>query len=352
MAALEREKSIYYSPSDADEFPLPSTPESHLYIPVDPGFLSVDKMASFPIYVYHPGRERFVLFKNEESAIKQEQLAMLSKGGRKPVFVPKTSSYELNEYLSQDLSAIVDDPNLPVKEKTQKFHAIASTVMQSLFDSPPDMKMFVATAKNISDSMARLVVGDSKSILELNLLRSYDYYTYSHSMNVCVLSLGLYMDLTPGAASADLHDLSRGLLLHDVGKCDIPNELTNKRGPLNKDEWEVMRSHPVKGFDRLEADDSLSSESRLISLHHHESADGSGYPAKMKHEQIPLTTRICKVVDVYDALTSRRSYKDGMPPFNALNLMMKEMKREFDQDILKAFILFLRKMGKLTDQGF
>ncbi len=340
--------SLFYTPSKVDEFQIPKNSEANQYIPLDLKYLKPEKATSFPIYVYHPARERFVLFKSANCAIKESQLAMLSRGGRKPVFVPKESSYELNQYLSEDLHNIVVDPQIPLQEKTEKFHNIANTVLKGLFEDPPNMKEFVRTAKNISDSVSKLILEDPASILQLSRLRSYDYYTYSHSMNVTVLSVGLYLDLMPSTTEEKMLDLSRGVLLHDVGKCDIPTNLTNKQGPLSEEEWEIMRSHTVKGYERLENDSSLSEDSRLIALYHHEALDGSGYPEQKRKDQIPFTSRICKVVDVYDALTSRRSYKDGMTPYEAISLMIHEMKDKVDHDILKAFVLFLRKMGKMS----
>lgn len=347
MSNVTQEKQTFYQSFDTDEFPLPQTPDSNDFIPLDPGLVTPNKVADFPIFVFIPQKQRFVLFKSESASIKEEQLQYLSKGGRKPVFVPKENVHELNHFLSEDLNQIVNDPELPVAEKSQKFHNMANVVMKSLFESPPDMSRFLETAENVSNSLASLVQTDSRSILELYQLRSYDYYTYSHSMNVCVLCMGLFMDMFSNPSPEELEDLSRGVLLHDIGKCDIPTELTNKKGPLNEHEWAIMRSHTEKGFKRLRKDEDLTKDSRLISLYHHEATDGTGYPHGIEVKEIPFTSRLCKVVDVFDALTSKRSYKNGMTPYQALELMTVEMKNKIDQDLLKQFILFLDKMGKL-----
>jgi len=317
-------------------------------MPLDPKLLRADKACDFPIYVFPPDRDHFILFKAEHLPIRQDQLDLLTQEGRRPVFIPRKNSYELNQYLSENLIQLIEEPNMPLVEKTQKFHAMASTVMKSLFESPPDIKTFVKSAKNVSDSIAALIIAEPQAILQLNRLRSYDYYTYSHSMNVTVLSVGLFQEIHKEHGPEQIRDLTRGVLLHDIGKCDIPTELTNKPGPLSNAEWFIMRSHTVKGHERLLDDTDLSVDSRYVALYHHEALDGSGYPTGIKKEEIPLTSRICKVVDVYDALTSRRPYKDGMPPFDALQLMTKEMSNKVDLDILKEFILFLEKMGKLT----
>lgn len=318
------------------------------YIALEPDYLYPDKACDFPIYLYNEKHKRYVLYKSEDAPIQQDQLDALSHEGTRAVYVPQTYSFQVNRFIAENLTGIVENPHLPLEQKTEKFHAIASTVMKSLFESPPDKKKFVETSKQVGDSLAALIVQGPEAVYHLNQLRSYDYYTYSHSMNVCAISVGLYCYLHPGAAKEKIMDLTRGVLLHDIGKCDIPPELTNKPGPLTDEEWEIMRSHTVKGFESLEVDSNLSEDSRLVALYHHETMDGNGYPEKLKGDQIPLTSRICKVVDIYDALTSRRSYKDGQSPFEALAWMRGSMKLKVDQDILKELILFLKEMGKLT----
>ncbi len=318
------------------------------FIPIDTKYLESNQDCNFAIYIYNKDRNRFVLFKNEESHLDHERMMTLTKNGTQPVFVPKEFSYQLNEYLSENLDKIVNDPNMSLEEKTQTFHTMATSVMKNLFDSPPDMKAFVSTAKNVSDSISDLIVTGPESIAQLSALRSYDYYTYSHSLNVTVLSIGLYQELIPHVPQTHIKDLTRGVLLHDIGKCDVPTELTNKKGKLNDKEWKLMQSHTTHGFERLVEDHELTKDSRLVSLYHHEGFDGSGYPHGIGSEEIPFTSRVCKVCDVYDALTSKRSYKNGMNAFEALQLMTTEMKDKFDPEVLKHFILFMHKMGKLS----
>ncbi len=325
---------------------LPNIPNSDQYIPLDPHYLSSSRACSFPIYNFHKGRNRFVLFKQENAKIKQEQLDQLTKNGKQPVFVPRRYNFELLHYISESLSRIVADLDKSLEERTQQFHTVATTVMRTLFESPPENKEFIKIAKNVSDSLATLLIEEPSSILKLNLLRSYDYYTYSHSINVCAMSVGLYQSIVPNLSKVQVQSFTRGALLHDIGKCDIPHDLTTKRGSLNKKEWEIMRSHTTLGFERLQEDDGLAEDDRKISLLHHEAIDGSGYPLGLTKENIPFTSRLCKVTDVFDALTSKRPYKNRMPAFEALRLMMMEMKTKIDQDILKQFILFLEKMSK------
>lgn len=317
------------------------------YIVLDPRFLYSNQVTHFPLYLYDDQSRQFTLFKEEDDPIQQEKLDELMKGGRRPVFISKKNAAQFTQFLSEGLTQIVDDRLLSVEEKTNRFSTLATSVMQSLFESPPDGEEFIATAKNVSDALAQLICTEPSSIAQLNGLRSYDYNTYSHSLNVCVLGIGLFQQIEFNAPHFRIQDLTRGLLLHDIGKCDIPHELTNKPGALSEEEWQIMRTHPRKGYERLESDRGLSPDAHQVALFHHEAVDGSGYPQGLTQDSIPFTSRLCKVVDVYDALTSNRSYKSRLSPFDSLQLMMGSMQKQIDMDILKRFMLFLHSMGKI-----
>ncbi len=317
------------------------------YISIETKYFNAGQVTDFPLYLYVPGKHQYVLFKGASSPIKQEQMDQLHESGRERLFVPKTNAKELTQFLSGNLSQIIDNPSLPIEEKTKQFHTLASSVMQDLFETSPDSPEFFSTAQNVSDSMANLISSEPKAISELYRLRQYDYYTFSHCMNVCVIGVGLYQKIQSEVPFVQRHDLTRGLLLHDIGKCDIPNEIINKNGKLSDEEWAIMKSHPEKGFDLLAADKELSEDSRSVALHHHEAFDGSGYPHGLKDFKIPMTSRICKIVDVFDALTTKRSYKPAMPAFEALNFMIKKMKGQLDKEILQKFVLFLQHIGQL-----
>ena len=125
-------------------------------------------------------------------------------------------------------------------------------------------------------------------------------------------------------------------ILHDVGKLSIPDAILKKPGKLDADEWAVMREHPTQGV-RILGDNSFYAEAREIAGGHHENWDGSGYPAGLVGEAIPLSARIVKVVDVFDALTSQRPYKAAWPLLQALALLREEAGRQFDPDVVAAF---------------
>lgn len=169
-------------------------------------------------------------------------------------------------------------------------------------------------------------------------LTVHDYYTYTHSVHVYIYASILTRTLLKNKNQNFLNDLGVGYLLHDIGKKDIQIETLNKPGPLDDDEWELVKNHPQVGYEMLtEMSGGLSEEVAQIVLQHHEKCNGSGYPYGLKGKEIGYYGKICAIADVFDALTTRRPYKKAMSKFESMALM-KESHGHFDEDILFRFI--------------
>jgi HD-GYP domain-containing protein (c-di-GMP phosphodiesterase class II) len=139
----------------------------------------------------------------------------------------------------------------------------------------------------------------------------------------------------------DMHEITAGFFLHDLGKVNIRPQVINKRGRLTDAEMRHVRTHPEKGYKLLEKAGEMTEEARVIILQHHERIDGSGYPKQLKGNQIHIYAKICSITDVFDALTAERSYKKGLPPFDALRLMKTKMAGQFDKNFFAAFVQLL-----------
>lgn len=127
--------------------------------------------------------------------------------------------------------------------------------------------------------------------------------------------------------------------LHDIGKIGIPDSILRKRGPLTAEEYETMKRHTILGYELLkDARSSFLVEGASIALTHHEKWDGTGYPNRLAGESIPLSGRIVSVVDVFDALTSKRPYKDAWSPDRAIEHIASERGKHFDPDLVDLFM--------------
>lgn len=166
-----------------------------------------------------------------------------------------------------------------------------------------------------------------------------DMETEGHSRRVTEIAIQLGRAL--GMRSQDLLHLRRGALLHDIGKMAIPDHILRKPGSLTEEEWDIMHQHPVYAFEMLKSIDYLH-PALDIPYYHHEKWDGSGYPNNLKEEQIPLAARIFAVVDVYDALTSDRPYRDAWPEEKALDYIQEKSGKHFDPEVVEAFFQLLK----------
>lgn len=129
-----------------------------------------------------------------------------------------------------------------------------------------------------------------------------------------------------------------GYLLHDIGKKDISTEILNKKGKLDDGEWDIIKAHPQTGYNLLkEVASDISEEVGEIALQHHEKLDGTGYPNNLKMEEIGRFGRICAIANVFDALTTRRSYKEALSKVTALTIM-RDGKGHLDEKLLERFI--------------
>jgi len=173
------------------------------------------------------------------------------------------------------------------------------------------------------------------AVVELAEVRAVDDYTFGHSVNVSVLSLltGIELKLKRGS----LVTLGLGAILHDVGKTLVPLSILNKPGKLTAEEFEQVKTHTDKGFERLKAARHFNEAICRVALEHHERLDGSGYPRGLKEGEISRLSRIVAVADVYDALTADRVYRGAMLPHEALEMLSGSGGYLFDYQAIQAF---------------
>ncbi|TXT49270.1 MAG: putative PAS/PAC sensor protein [Spirochaetes bacterium] len=162
-----------------------------------------------------------------------------------------------------------------------------------------------------------------------------DEETEGHSRRVTTLSLSLAAKL--GLPEAEIAQIRQGAFLHDIGKIGIPDSILKKPGPLNEEEWTLMKQHPKKALDLLGRIPYLK-DSLDIPLYHHEKFDGTGYPHGLAGEKIPLSARLFSIIDVFDALTSDRPYRRAWAKEKAIDHLREQKGKHFDPSLVEAFI--------------
>ncbi|MGB4358846.1 MAG: HD-GYP domain-containing protein, partial [Rhodoferax sp.] len=178
------------------------------------------------------------------------------------------------------------------------------------------------------DEISSSVMRNPGALISLARLKTADDYTYMHSVAVCALMVALARQL--GLDQQQTHEAGISGLLHDLGKALMPMELLNKPGKLTNEEFAIIKSHPVEGHRLLVEGGTAGPILLDVCLHHHERVDGSGYPERLKDEQISQFAKMGAICDVYDAITSNRPYKAGWDPAEAIHKMTGWCNGHFD----------------------
>ncbi len=201
----------------------------------------------------------------------------------------------------------------------------------------------VPKAIRIAQQIADIIRTDETILVGLASIKDYDEYTFSHSVNVSVLSM-LIADRM-GMHKSETAQVGVAALFHDVGKTHIPQEILNKPAALAADEWQIMERHPLLGVIELSRTRSLRpiADALFVTLQHHLLFNGRGYPLKKSPWELHPFVRLITVADVFDAMTTPRSYRRRpLTPDGALRLIVEKSGEMFDPLVVKSFV---RAMG-------
>lgn len=196
----------------------------------------------------------------------------------------------------------------------------------------------------LTNAILQQIIEDPNLALRLASIKSYDEHTLHHSMNVCILSIGLGVCLN--LPESLLRELAVAAILHDVGKVAIPLHILQKPGPLDDAEWRAMHKHPVTGADILSRLSRTNRLPMIVAFEHHTGFDGGGYPSIGKTWQPHPFSRIVSIADVYDSMTTRLPYKQGIPTEQALAYLREEKGKRFDPDLVDVFEVILSAAEK------
>ena len=285
------------------------------------------------------GTEKFVKFASTERKHQEKVLRLLEEGTDQEFYIHEEDLFKYYKFATNSLRAVMANPNVPIKEKTEKIYEVSKGVMKEFFDNNTSEKI-LESSEEVMEMMEECMTTAEAGFHGIAEITSKDYYTYTHSVNV-----GLYC-MTFGVKSkmskGDIKQLSLGGMLHDVGKSKVEHSLINKDGKLTEEEFLKMQIHATEGGNILSGMGCFASNVVRMAAEHHEKFKGGGYPIGKVGNEIHLFARICKIMDVYDALTTRRSYKKALSAFDTLIIMKKQMAHDFDPELLQNFI---RLMG-------
>ena len=202
-------------------------------------------------------------------------------------------------------------------------------------EGTPDPK----AARALIDSLAQAVSANRTALIALTALKNYDNYTFTHMVNVSVLTMSQARAL--GIDGAPLRELGLAALMHDIGKVRTPSEILNKPDKLTDVEFDIMRMHVVDGAEILRRTPEMPVVAPVIAFEHHLRNDGTGYPFGVTRGSLNLGTQLCGIADVYDAMRSQRTYQQAFPSDRILEVLKRNDGHQFDQNLVRRFTQLL-----------
>ena len=191
-------------------------------------------------------------------------------------------------------------------------------------------------ARTVVDSLAQAAAQNRTALMALTALKEYDNYTFTHMVNVSILTMAQARAL--GIDGVVLREFGLAGLMHDIGKVRTPTEILNKASALTQPEYEIIKRHVVDGAEILRATPDLPPVVPIVAFEHHLRIDGTGYPVAVRRPDLNLATQLCGIADVYDAMRSKRRYQKAMPTERILAVLQGNDGKQFDQRLVRRFV--------------
>jgi putative nucleotidyltransferase with HDIG domain len=309
-------------------------------VPIKVNRLGAGKPLGFDLYHATPRAGRIMFLDGQNSFSENLKSRLLGAGAE--VYIVRDDASKYYRHLEERLEPGTGDLSDP-REAAAIATDVCRALLKRVFERPEEMAL--QRVERVVQAITRLVLHSDEAFRVLLELASHDHYTYTHSCNVGILSIGLTKRLGEQALGSEIEGVGAAFFFHDIGKTQIGPDLLNKPGPLNPSEEHEMRQHVKLGLEILKRRGTLSPETETIVSHHHGRFDGGGYLEGRAATNIPPLARVCAITDVFDALTSDRAYRPRYDPFQAMRLMVDNMAGCFDPLFLKRFILMFKELG-------
>jgi putative nucleotidyltransferase with HDIG domain len=310
------------------------------YLPVYLETLRVDTILNFDLFIKIGGE--LVLYRSADLPFTERTRMKLIDNKITRLYVSANARGKYQKYIEQNLDKVLIDKEIPEERKASILYDASKSLMLEVLDNPAYGEN-VQRSKRMVEHHVSYILKGQEAFHNLLKISSFDYYTFSHSVNVCTFAIALAQQL--GFTDEKfLHDLGIGALLHDVGKSKISERILNKRSPLSQVEFELMKKHPKWGVEILTGTDLIDAASYYPVLQHHERGSQKGYPNGLKLDEMHDFSKIVAIVDTFDAMTTQRVYQGAMETFPALKIMFS-LKEDFERVMLEAFATLMGPHG-------
>jgi HD-GYP domain-containing protein (c-di-GMP phosphodiesterase class II) len=297
---------------------------------------------SFDLFTPSP-RGGMMLFCRAGFEIVDRHKAILDRLDR-PFYIKSGDKEAYADYAFDRLETIISDPRIRVKDKAEVLHQVGLRSVKQLMASPEEKKVIKQSEKVVTNYV-NLILSSPDAASNLFALSSLDAYTYSHSINVSTLNMLIGEYLFPHD-HMKLWELGMAGLLHDIGKTKVDQNILFKRGKLTNREFSEMKKHVLFSYELIN-EHKYNKDIQEAGKYHHERFEGGGYPDNLRGDEINLFARLTGVNDVYDAITSKRVYKDKKPHIEALEEMALDI-GHFDPELYDILLKVVLRNDELV----
>ncbi len=322
-----------------------TTKQEMFYIPIFLESLRIDSILNFDLYLNVS--KNLILYRSADLPFTEETRQKLLENKIDRLYITSESKRNYQIYIEKNLSKILLDQDIKEEKKAGILYETSTSLVREILDDP-SLGENVQRSKELVVNTVEYILKGREAFLNLLKITSVDYYTYTHSVNVCTFVIALAQQLGFNDEQF-LHELGVGALLHDVGKSKISERILNKRTALNPTEFEIMKKHPQWGVEILSESNEIEKSSYYAVLQHHERGDGSGYPHGITLDEMHIYGKLVAIADVFDAMTTSRAYQGAMDTFPALKIMLSQPGL-FDEKLLSAFIELMGPKGLVKEK--
>lgn len=298
--------------------------------------LRIESVTAFDLFIRPDDRAPAVLYREKHLPLTAADIARLRGSVTGAILIRSSEQHAFDSYIADHIKDILKDESIPVSERSSLLYKSTTSLMHQVMNEPRAHGLLEKTIE-VTNEAVDFIAAKGGAFHHLLQVASFDYYTYTHSMNVFMFSIAL-AERTCISDQDELRAFGQAVMLHDVGKSMVGEDVVNWRGPLDDDQWRRMKLHPVHGFDILADQGFLCERGLKVVRHHHEKLNGGGYPDNLSGNAIGPWVRVTTICDIFDALTTKRSYKDAMDTFPALAMMRDKMMPDLDPGYFRTFV--------------
>ncbi len=320
------------------------------YIPLPLAHIPEADYAQIPFYIRAGDSQGgskdangFVLYRSGEVAFTARERRRLLHNGIEFVYIRMADQHRFREEVEANLEDLAKDSTAAVSHRSAMVYETSLALVNELL-ADQCFAEGKPRIKRVARAVTSLIVDDPTAFSHLFAASHHDFYTATHMVNVAVYLVGLsyamgYRD------PAELTRIGEAGLFHDIGKVYIPEEVLNKPGKLSDVEWQLLGRHAEMGYTHLSDYDNIDPLALTVTRQHHERMDGSGYPDGLSGDVIDPVSRMCAVVDSFDAMTALRPFKKNtLSVSDAMGILEREAPEKYDAEAVTAWISLMRSI--------